>query len=155
LSNPVSPASRMSRTIEESGGDLHKAFETTFETQIEAITTLRDQLALEDYSAIVRWIAAARETVVFGIGPSSAMAEYFCTQLRRFGLSARALNETGLLLADQLLPMKPDDFLVVMAYGRVYAELDVLISHAGRLKLNVLLLTDSLEKEMGHRVTRV
>jgi DNA-binding MurR/RpiR family transcriptional regulator len=42
-----------------------------------------------------------------------------------------------------------------MAYGRVYAELEVLLQHAGRLRLHTVLVTDTLERELGHRVSHV
>ena len=155
LNTGVSPASRLSRTIEETGGDLRKAFESTLETQLRALTALRESQNVEDYVGLVKLLSEAWDTVVFGIGPSASIAEYFCTQLRRLGLSARAMSQTGLLLADQLLVLKPGDLVVIMAYGRVYTEVEVLIRHAQTLGLQIVLLTDSLERDLGRRVSRV
>jgi DNA-binding MurR/RpiR family transcriptional regulator len=155
LNDTISPASRVSRTIEETGGDLRKAFETTLATQLQSLTALREDVPVETYLTVVRTIAAARETAVFGIGPSASMATYFCTQLRRFGLLGRPMTQTGLLFADELLPLAAGDVVLVMAYGRVYAELEVLLQHAGRLRLHTVLVTDTLERELGHRVSHV
>ena len=152
---PVSPASRISRTIEETGGDLQTAFETTIETQLQAITALRDKVHVNDYIEIVRLIAEASETAIFGIGPSASVANYFCCQLRRFGLTARPMAGTGLLLADDLLSLKSGSLVIIMAYSRVYSELEVLIDHAQRLGLDIVLITDNLGDKLRQRVRRV
>ena len=151
----TTPAGRLSRTIRENDGSLEHALETTLAAQAKAIATLRDSLDAATYRAIVHAIAGARETAVFGLGPSAAMAGYFSTQLRRLGFAARAMTQTGLLLADELLQLQPGDVVVIMAYGRVYGELSVLIKHAQGLGLQTILVTDSLEQELTGRVSRV
>ncbi|TAZ44275.1 MurR/RpiR family transcriptional regulator [Rhizobium leguminosarum] len=149
------PATRLSRTIEDTGGELGKAFEATLGIQTEALAGLRATVKAEDYAAVVRLIAEAPQALVFGIGPSASIAEYFCIQLRRFGVPARPMNQTGLLLADQILALQPGDLVMIMAYGRVYAEVEVLIRHANSLGLQIVLITDSLEETLRPRVSRV
>jgi DNA-binding MurR/RpiR family transcriptional regulator len=155
LNSTVSPASRLSRTIEKTGGDLRMAFEGTLLTQLQALTTLREGIKIADYTALVKMPTEATSTLVFGIGPSALVSEYFCTQLRRLGLSARSMSETGLLLADEMLALKPGNLLIILAYGRVYPELDVMIRQAQALGLQTVLVTDSLEKALGQRVSHV
>ncbi|KEC69710.1 phosphosugar isomerase [Rhizobium leguminosarum bv. phaseoli CCGM1] len=146
---------RLSRTILKNAGDLEQALEKTLTAQAEAISTLRSTLDAKSFRAIVHALTDAREIVVFGVGPTSAMAQYFCTQLGRLGLSGRALTSTGLSLADELLPLRAGDVVFIMAYSRVYRELSVLLNHAQALGLQTVLVTDSLEKELAGRVTRV
>jgi DNA-binding MurR/RpiR family transcriptional regulator len=155
LNGTISPASRLSKTIEQTGGDLREAFETTLAMHQQSLTALRDDVSIESYLSLVEAISQARETAVFGIGPSASVATYFCTQLRRFGLLGRPLTQTGLLLADELLPLAAGDVVLIMAYGRVYQELEVLLQHASRLGLYTVLVTDTLEGELGRRVSQV
>lgn len=152
LKTQDNPAERITQTIRETGGDLKKAFEDTQRAQIQAIEAVSANVPVDDYIALVTRLAGAREIVIFGIGPTSALAVYFATQLTRFGLRARAVTATGLLLADQLLPMENGDLLFIMAYGRVYSELDVLVDHAGRVNAGKILVTDTLESQLGPRV---
>eukprot|EP01132_Coremiostelium_polycephalum_P011584 gene11584-14188_t len=152
LKTQDNPAERITQTIRETGGDLKKAFEDTQRAHIQAIEAISENVPVDDYVALVTRLAGAREIVIFGIGPTSALAVYFATQLTRFGLRARAVTATGLLLADQLLPMEKGDLLFIMAYGRVYSELDVLVDHADRVNAGKILVTDTLESQLGPRV---
>ena len=149
------PQERLSRTIRDNAGNLDQALERTLAAQADAIAQLRATLSAEQYKATVQTLAQAREIAVFGIGPTASMAQYFCVQLRRFGLAARPLSGTGLLLADDLLPLQAGDVVFVMAYGRVYGELAVVLDHAQGLGLQTILVTDSLEQELAGRVGRI
>jgi DNA-binding MurR/RpiR family transcriptional regulator len=59
---------------------------------------------------------------VFGLGPLGAIADYLAIQLGQFGLDAISLTSAGVLFADDLQRLQPGDFIVMMAYGHVYAE---------------------------------
>ncbi len=149
------PAGRMSRTAAENAGSLELALEKTLAAQAEAIATLRDSIDAENYRAIVQALAGAGEIAVFGIGPSASMADYFCIQLRRLGFAARPLTRTGLLFADDLLQLKSASLVVIMAYGRVYTELSVLLDHCRGIGAETVLVTDSLREALEARVTRI
>ncbi|SDP69687.1 MurR/RpiR family transcriptional regulator [Phyllobacterium sp. OV277] len=147
-----SAADRITQTIKETGGDLRKAFEDTRNIQRRAIEAIHENVSVETYIALVTKMIGAREIAIFGIGPTSALAVYFATQLSRFGLNARPLTATGLFLADQLLPIQRGDLLFIMAYGRVYLEVGVLIDHANRMGAEKVLVTDMLGTKLGPRV---
>jgi DNA-binding MurR/RpiR family transcriptional regulator len=97
-------------------------------------------------------IAGAARVLVFGLGPSSAIADYLVIQLGRFGLIAEALSHTGLLFADDLRRLREGDLVVILAYGRVYAELAALLDEIARLGLRSLLITDTLADTLRRRV---
>jgi DNA-binding MurR/RpiR family transcriptional regulator len=69
--------------------------------------------------------------------------------LARNGRRARALDATGLSLADQLLDLRERDALLILAYGRSYREVATTISEARRLRLPIVLITDSLERKLA------
>jgi DNA-binding MurR/RpiR family transcriptional regulator len=97
----------------------------------------------------------ARRIFIFGIGPSSAMAEYFSIQLGRFGIDTLSLTQTGLLLADGAQKFRAGDLLVIFAYGRVYRELTVLLDQAESCGMKRILFSDTLGQKLRNRVDLV
>src|SRR6266851_516748 len=87
--------------------------------------------------------------------PSSAMAEYFVIQLARFGLDAVSLTRTGLLFADDLQKLREGDLVVILAYGRLYRELMVMLDTARRRGVGSILLTDTLVSVLRRKVDLV
>lgn len=152
LRTSLSLADRLSRTLGAVGGNLPAAFDSTLDIQIQSLLDLRQAITPELFRDAVEGMIAARRVLVFGIGPSSALAEYLVFQLARFGLEAASLSNTGLLFADDLRKLRPGDFVVMLAYGRVYAELSALLDEIRRIGLHSMLLTDSLAGTLRHRV---
>lgn len=152
LRSNLSPATRVTRTLADVGDNLAAALEATIDVHLRGLECVRRDVSTELFARVVDRIAAARSTFVFGIGPSSAMADYTAMQLCRFGLEATSLTQTGLLLADGLRRLKSGDVLIVFAYGKLYSELDALLSHAKKLKVAIILVTDTLAGELRGRV---
>jgi DNA-binding MurR/RpiR family transcriptional regulator len=59
------------------------------------------------------------------------------------------------LLADGLQKLRSGDLLILFAYGRVYRELAALLGQAKRLRLRVILVTDSLGEHLRGSVDLV
>lgn len=155
LRRDLSPAGRVARTLQTVGDDPGSALTATLELHAEAISALGRSVSRERFDATVERMLAADRIAVFGIGPSGAIADYLAIQLGRFGIEATALTETGLLLADRLLGLRRGDLLLVLAYGRVYGELQATLDRADALDLVRVLITDSLGAELGGRVDLV
>ncbi len=144
LRQDLSPAARLARTLGATGDDLGRALEVTLEIHRDSLERLRRDVTPELFRSAVQTIVGARRRLIFGIGPSSAMATYFAIQLGRFGLEAHSLTETGLLLADGLQQLRADDLLIIFAYSRVYRELTVLLDQAERRGARTMLVSDTL-----------
>lgn len=151
LKHDLSPADRVTRTLDDVKGNLHKAFEATLDIHLGSLAAIRDGISPRLFQDAVDRVLRANRIAVFGIGPSSAMAEYFVIQAGRFGLDAFGLTHTGLLLADQLLRLRKDDLLLIMAYGRIYPELRALFDRADQVKAARILVTDTLGPKLGKR----
>jgi DNA-binding MurR/RpiR family transcriptional regulator len=117
-----------------------------------ALDKLRRDISPALFKATVDRLAAARRIVVFGIGPSAAIAGYFAFQLNRFGIAAASLSETGQSLADGLHRLRRGDLLVVLAYTRPTPELEALLDRADQLGLGKILLSDSLGGRLAGRI---
>jgi DNA-binding MurR/RpiR family transcriptional regulator len=151
----LSPAERLTRTLGEVGGSPAAAFAVTLDIHSRSLETLRRSVSLEQFETAVDGIAGARRVVVFGLGPSAAIANYLVTQLIRFGLDAASLTNTGLLFADDLRKLREGDLVIMLAYGRVYTELAALLDDIGRRALRSFLVTDTLAATLRHRVDLV
>jgi DNA-binding MurR/RpiR family transcriptional regulator len=155
LRTSLTPADRLTRTLGEVGGSLPTAFEMTLDIQLRSLESLRRSITPGQFETAVDGIATARRVRVFGLGPSSALADYLVIQLARFGLDAASLTNTGLLFADEVRTLREGDLVIILAYGRLYAELTVLLDEIDRRGLGSLLLTDTLAASLRHRVDLV
>lgn len=155
LRSSLSHVDRLTRTLGEVGGSVARAFEITLDIHARAIEGLRQAITAEMFERTVEATLAARRIFVFGLGPSSAIANYLVIQLGRFGLSAQGLSNSGLLFADDLQKLRKEDLVVMLAYGRVYAELAALLDEIERLGLRSILVTDLLAPKLRHRVDLV
>ena len=115
-------ADRMERTLAEAGDDPADAFALAMDIHEQSLASLRRSIAPADFRAAVETIGSARRIAVFGLGPSSAMANYLVLQLSRMGCDALALTESGLLFADDVGRLRPGDLVVAFAYSRLYRE---------------------------------
>jgi DNA-binding MurR/RpiR family transcriptional regulator len=147
-----SPAERLTRTLGEVGGSLAAAFQTTVETHLQCLQRLSTEISAGQFAKAVEAVVVARRVVVFGIGPSSAIANYLVVQLGRFGIDAVSLTNTGLLFADDVRKLRRGDLVITLAYGEVYAELAALLDAAEALRLKTILITDTLHAALIQRV---
>lgn len=155
LRNSLSTAERLTRTLGEVGDDLSAAFEMTLEIHLRSLEGLRRSITPEIFERAVAGIVSAKRIVVFGLGPSSAIAGYLAAQLNRFGFDTASLTNTGLLFADDLRRLREGDLVIMLAYGRVYAELAALLDEIFRRGLGSLLVTDTLAATLRRRVDLV
>jgi DNA-binding MurR/RpiR family transcriptional regulator len=155
LRQDLSLSSRMARTLTEVGDNLGAAFELTLDTHSRALESLRRDISAALFQRAVAHLNAARRIFIFGIGPSSAMANYFAIQLGRFGIDGGSLTHTGVLLADGLHRLRNGDLLIMLAYGRIYPELTALLDQAKDIGITTVLITDTLGAALRKRVDDV
>ena len=155
LERASTPADAMRRTLGEVGEDTDRARGSVCEAHAEALDGLRPAAVRERFAAAVAALHPARRVAIFGIGPSAALASYVASTLARVGRCGLALNVSGAMLADLLLDLRPDDALLVLAYGRAYPEVVAVFDEARRLALPIVLVTDSLDRQLARFATVV
>jgi len=151
----LSPAERLTRTLGELDSGAANAFDLALDIHLRSLEGLRRSISPAVFETAIDAIAGAKRAVVFGLGPSGAIADYLAIQLGRFGLDAISLTSAGVLFADDLQRLRAGDLIVMMAYGRVYAELAALLDEIGRRGLRSLLVTDTLAATLRRRVELV
>jgi DNA-binding MurR/RpiR family transcriptional regulator len=147
--NQVTPAEAMRRTLTELIQESEPAVDLALNVQREAVERLAEPAARATLHAAVAALHPAKRILVFGLGPSAALAGYVATMLGRAGRITRALDASGLALADQLLDLGPGDALIILAYGRAYREVVAVFAEARRLRLTIVLVTDSLDRSLA------
>ena len=148
----LSPAARLTRTLDAVKGDVGSGLGLMVDVHIQALEKLRRDISPALFERAIELVARADRVVVFGIGPSSALANYFAIQLGRFGIANRSLTHTGLSFADELQLLNKGDLVVALAYGRIYSEIETLLSEASRVGAAAVLLTDTLESVLRDQV---
>jgi DNA-binding MurR/RpiR family transcriptional regulator len=134
------PKDRALQDLERSTGE---ALDSILRTHAEALEVIGSKACRAQITAAVQVLDAARRIVVFGIGPSAALANYVSIMLRRAGRASLPLDATGAMLADQLLGLREGDALVILAYGRLYREVAAVFALARSLGLRSVLLTEA------------
>lgn len=149
LSAESNPADNMRRTAVDIGEEVERAIGSVIDTHLES---LRDMTDPDFQTLVVRAVRILHQVdriLVFGIGPSASLSEYSAMLLNRHGHAARAVNATGNGIADQLLDMRAGDGMVILAYGRTYPEVVLAFAEARRMRLPIVLITDSLESKLA------
>ncbi len=151
LRSRATPALRLGRRLEQVGDDPASILDHVLSWHVDLIEAARRTLRPDAFARAIEIIHDADRTLTFGIGPSASLAEYMTLKLARFGRQAAAITATGMSLADALLTMCRGDALVVMVYGRVNREVDVILERASDVGVPVILLTDTLALELSGR----
>ena len=149
------PADNMRRTLAEIGESTQQSIAAVLDAHAESIEILRSDEARASILAATTVLQPAERIVVFGIGPSAAIAGYISMMLRRSGRRSAKLDQTGIMLADQILDLAAGDALLVLAYGRPYREVLAVFAEAQRLRLPLVLVTDSPNSRMAHSADAV
>jgi DNA-binding MurR/RpiR family transcriptional regulator len=144
----ATPAVRLGRSLEDAGAD---PLGHVVELGLELIEGLRG-IDRADFDDAVAVLAGAERVLAFGLGPNGPLAEYFTLRLSRFGRPAQAITASGLLLADQLLGVREDDAMLLMAYERLEPNAEVALARANEVGVPVVLVTDSLGGKLADRV---
>jgi DNA-binding MurR/RpiR family transcriptional regulator len=142
-SRASTPADDMRRTLRDLDKSTGHALDSVLQAHREGIDVLRSDECRAQIAAGVRVLDAANRIVVFGIGPSAALATYVSVLLGRCGRCSRTLNATGSMLADQLLDLKRGDTLLILAYGRIYKEVTAVFAEAKSSGLATVLVTEA------------
>jgi DNA-binding MurR/RpiR family transcriptional regulator len=144
LAAASTPADNMRRSLADLAHSTGQALDDVLQTHAEGLDVIKSTACRTQIAAAVQALDAAQRIVIFGIGPSAALATYVATMLARCGRGTLALNATGSMLADQLLGLRKGDALLILAYTSLYAEVKAVFAQAKSLGLPTILLTEAL-----------
>lgn len=145
----ATPAGDMQRTLAQMTQGAAAALDTVLRAHDDGLAALRRPEARDRLAEAAARLDRAGRIVVFGIGPSAGLAAYAAALLRRVGRRSRTLDRTGAMLADQLLDLAAGDALLVLAYGRLYREVEAVFAAARELGLPSVLVTERGEGRLA------
>ena len=137
------PADDMRRTLRDLEKSTGHALDSVLQAHADGINALRSDECRAQIAAGVQALDSSTRIAVFGIGPSAALATYVSVLLARCGRRSRTITATGSMLADQLLDLRQGDALLILAYGRLYKEVNAVFAEAKSLGLTTVLVTEA------------
>jgi len=149
------PAANMRNTLAEVGDSADHAVASVIETNLENIRVLAKPKVQTQIVSAVRTLHACTRILIFAIGPSRGVAEYMQRVLIRHGRDARLIGATGNELADLLIGLQSTDGIVMMAYGRTYREIQIVLAEARAHSCPTVLVTDKMPKEVAQHASVV
>jgi DNA-binding MurR/RpiR family transcriptional regulator len=140
-------ATRLHATIGD-GSSAHDVLVTAVDRHVEALNTLLRRVPAGDFDKAASVLSDAAHIWWCGTGPSAHLASYAAFLCRRLGSSSGALTHSGTDHADELLALRADHAIVVLAYGRVHPYVRVLLQRADDIGARVVLITDTLGRRL-------
>ncbi len=144
LTGNTVPSQRMQMSIEEAGDDPARLLAFVAGIQEEHLAALRRPAVAETFGKALDLLAEASAALVFGLGPSGAMADYLALQLGRTGLMAQAVTSGGIGLADHPLALRAGDILGLIGDDLLNCDVQVALDRAGALGVPILLISERL-----------
>lgn len=140
--NPTAhPKERLSQRLSALGSDLGAMREQIFADAVESLELTREAVDDAELQEAVAAMAHAETIFVYGYGGSELGARHLARMANRMGYDARAVGETGLMLAESVMRVSHGDAVVVFQPGRVLHDIDVLLEHAASVGARTILIS--------------
>ncbi len=145
----VTLTERLHRTLALTDDDV---LANSADSLVASVDALLHQVSGPRFAHAVEILEGADRLLWSGIGPSAPLAEYAAVLAGRLGRPSLALTRSGPGAADDLLGLTTSSAVVVLTYGRRHRHVEALLQRAADRAVPVVLITDVLEPELGHRV---
>ena len=147
----ITPGEKLGKTLADV--QTENIYQQVVETETMFLKESLKTIQVEDIHAAARLLIEARRVFVCGRGPQGPMAKLLEFRLRRFGLDIQAVTDEGRAILEQLQLLTQEDVLLVFSFINVPREHRNAISLAREISCPVILITDSVAKEMVDHVT--
>jgi len=140
----LEPAVRYDHSLERLGTQPDLLLDQLIGGQIDLLGDARRSLVPDHFRHALGLLGQARRIVVFGLGPSAPLADYFVLCARRIGRPSVAINGRLTPVPEAAMELDPHDVLLMIAYERITPELDLVADLAARQAVPAVLVTDRL-----------
>lgn len=147
------PVDTITRTIASIKEHSATSVDQVFSDHQETFAALASEETRARIFAAIEQLSSAKRIGVFGIGATAFLARYFALSLNRIGRPTAVFDGFLAPLPEQLLELRNVDALLMLAFGRPYREATSTIAAARRLKIPIVLITDSKELAITRRAT--
>ena len=146
---------RLASTLDLTVDDPSQAWPLAVQDAAGDLMEAAHRIPPELFGRAVEALRAASRLVVVGVGPSGHLADYARTSWRRVGCDVRAVTSTGLQLADDLLDLRAEDVVVLLAYSQLQDHTRGVLDAAAAVGAPIVLVTDVLGELLRDQVAVV
>jgi len=129
--------------VPDLSGVSEAAFGIHLQRDLENITRTFERLNARTVDGVIDRIVGARRIAVIGYRNSHALAQYFARQLVLLKEDVKLLPQAGQTIGEDLPGFSSEDMAIVLAFRRRVPLVDQIVRHARKIKLPVLVLTDT------------
>jgi DNA-binding MurR/RpiR family transcriptional regulator len=147
----ITPGEKLGRTLADV--DAENLYQQVVETEMLYLKDSLKTVSNEQIHEAAELVNGAQKVFICGRGPQGPLAELFAFRLCRFGLDVRAIVEEGRAILEKLQLLGNDDVLVLFSFLVVPQEHRNAIALAREVGCPVVLITDTVAKEMLDHVT--
>lgn len=148
----ATPASRLQRKLADLSSSPGHVLAKVIDTEIQYLTEALHSISSADFDCAVEIILNAQRVFVRGGGPSAILADMLELRLRRQGVFAISMTESGRDLLEKLQLLQPADAVLVAGFHRLSAELAAVLEHANAVGCRTIFLTDTLSSAFRGKV---
>ncbi len=140
----ATPASRLQRKLSELASSQGPILTKVLDMEVQYLTEASHSIDPADFDRAVAVLLGGRRVFVFGSGPSGILADLAELRLRRLGILAIAMTESGRHLLEKLQLLQQGDAVLATGFQYVRPELVTVLDHARAMDCRSVLLTDML-----------
>ncbi len=140
----VTPAARLQHKLAELSGSQGHILPKVLDMEIQYLAEAERSVSTADFDRAVEIVLNGRRVFVRGGGPSAILADLLELRLRRFGIDAIAITESGRDMVEKLQLLQPQDAVVITGFHHKSTELAATVEHAHTVGCHSILLTDTL-----------
>jgi len=147
----ITPGQKLGHSLADIQED--NLYEQVVETELQYLRESRKTIRTEDIHRAAQMLLNAKRIFICGTGPQHSLANLLEFRLRRFHLNVMAITEEGRGIFEKLQLLERDDALMVINYGTFQRDHLDAISIANEVGCPVLLLTETVAKELADGAT--
>jgi DNA-binding MurR/RpiR family transcriptional regulator len=140
----VTPAARLQHKLTELSSSPGDVLTKVIDMEVQYLTEAAHSIAPADLDRAVEILLNARRIFVRGGGPSAILSELLELRLRRLGIFAISITESGRDLVEKLQLIEREDAVVATGFHHVSSELVAVVEQARAVGSRTILITDTL-----------
>ena len=146
----VTPGQKLGRTLADI--DKNALYQQVVDTEILYLKESLKTIHAEDIHRTAEILLNARRIFIYGKRPQKQLADEFEFRLRRFHLNVWSVSDEGRAILETLQLLTKDDALLVISFNAFLKEHLDAMSIAKAAQCPIVLLTDTVAKDMLHDV---
>jgi len=148
----ATPASRLRRTLSDLSDGPGPLLAKVIDMEVQYLSEAAGAIKPADFDRAVEILLGGGRIFAFGTGPSAILADMAELRLRRLGVLAIGMTESGRHLLEKLQMLRKDDVVLAAGFHYVRLEIVAVLDHARAMGCRSILLTDALGPALRSKV---